>query len=281
MGTIAENLLTLEETKQNIKTAIQSKGQDLTDVPFTQYADKISEIQTGGGTDKLQWICDNVKKLKYTFQGYKGTDLGDILRGLDTSQVTDMEYMLNSCTNFTENPNYLNTSNVTNFSNTFAGCAFTEFTGLDTSNVTNMTRAFNSCKSLITIELNMIKASNVTLIFNSCVNLTNVTLSNIVYSLQIGSGTTYGQLITLDSLVNTIKELWDNSSGTSTRTLTLSTASKELIADVYVKLVDVTDEMLANDPYVSNKKPCVVCESTDEGAMTLTEYAVSKKWSIA
>lgn len=49
MATISENLLTLNETKQAIKTAIESKGQDLTDVPFTSYADKIAEISGGSG----------------------------------------------------------------------------------------------------------------------------------------------------------------------------------------------------------------------------------------
>lgn len=48
MATISENLLALNETKQAIKTAIESKGQDLTNVPFTNYATKISEIVSGG-----------------------------------------------------------------------------------------------------------------------------------------------------------------------------------------------------------------------------------------
>lgn len=48
MATLAENLLSLNEAKQAIKTAIESKGQDLTDIPFTQYADKIAAIAGGG-----------------------------------------------------------------------------------------------------------------------------------------------------------------------------------------------------------------------------------------
>ena len=47
MTTIAEKLLQLNETKQAIKTAIEDKGQDLTNVPFTDYASKISEIVGG------------------------------------------------------------------------------------------------------------------------------------------------------------------------------------------------------------------------------------------
>lgn len=48
MATMAENLLQLNETKQAIKAAIENKGQDLTDVPFTSYADKIAEISGSG-----------------------------------------------------------------------------------------------------------------------------------------------------------------------------------------------------------------------------------------
>ena len=48
MSTIAENLLALQQVKTNIKTAIEGKGQDLTNVPFTEYAEKINLI---GGAD--------------------------------------------------------------------------------------------------------------------------------------------------------------------------------------------------------------------------------------
>ncbi len=44
---IAENLLQLNEAKQAIKTAIENKGQDLTDIPFTGYAEKIAGIVLG------------------------------------------------------------------------------------------------------------------------------------------------------------------------------------------------------------------------------------------
>ena len=74
--------------------------------------------------------------------------------------------------------------------------------------------------------------------------------------------------------------MWDLSSGTQ-QTLTIGTANLEKIANVYVKLVDVTDEMTAQDPYAANKLPCVECESTDEGAMTLTAYAGLKNWGLA
>lgn len=51
MGTIAENLLALQETKEKFKTAFAEKEVDLTDVPFTEYPNKFSEIKTSEDLD--------------------------------------------------------------------------------------------------------------------------------------------------------------------------------------------------------------------------------------
>jgi hypothetical protein len=58
MATMEENLIALNEAKANIKSAIESKGQDLTNVPFTQYADKINAISGGGNDDTLKGLID-------------------------------------------------------------------------------------------------------------------------------------------------------------------------------------------------------------------------------
>lgn len=51
MATITENIEALKQAKSAIKTAIEGKlGENaLAAVPFTQYASKISEIESGGG----------------------------------------------------------------------------------------------------------------------------------------------------------------------------------------------------------------------------------------
>jgi len=50
--TIAENLLTLNATKQAIKMAIEGKGQDTTDVPFTEYPELIDSITSSSD----EWV---------------------------------------------------------------------------------------------------------------------------------------------------------------------------------------------------------------------------------
>lgn len=67
MATIAENLQTLNETKQAIKTAIEDKGQDLTDIPFTAYAQKIAEIKSGGGGVEMTSGTVTYDNSDYTF----------------------------------------------------------------------------------------------------------------------------------------------------------------------------------------------------------------------
>ena len=49
MSTIAESLQVIYDIKENIKTAIESKGVGVGDAPFTNYADKITEITVGVG----------------------------------------------------------------------------------------------------------------------------------------------------------------------------------------------------------------------------------------
>lgn len=221
----------------------------------------------------------NVKSFRDTFHNCR---ILTSIPMLDVSNATSMETTFWECHSLSELP-LLNTENVTTFSSCFSTCKKLEEIRLtNTSKNTTCYNMFSGCHSLKSIygKLDMINVTSCSGMFDYTYKLENVTLANIKKSLQIGSGTKWGHLLTNESLINTFKELWDLTGATSQK-LTLSTTSKENIANIYVKLIDVTDEMRAEDEYIDNKKPCVVCESTDEGAMTLTEYAISKNWSIA
>ena len=211
------------------------------------------------------------------------------LRTFDTSNVTTMLQMFYHCENLQSvNMNGCKTPKLTNMQDVFAGCKkliTIDLTGFDTSNVTNFPNTFGNCEELKNVigVIDLLNATNLGSMLNYTKKLEDITLKNIKLSLAIGNGSYWGHSLTNGSIINTIQELWDNTDNAlgGSRTLYLSTTSKENIANIYVKLIDVTDEMIANDPYITNKKPCVVCESTDEGAMTLTEYAIGKGWSIA
>lgn len=257
MATISENLSKLTEAKENIKTAIEAKGQDLTNVPFSEYGNKIEQLQTGSGVNGLQWKCDNMKSLYMEFYNYTGESLDEALTGLDTSKVNNMQGICQNCANLTH----------VYFSNTH--------------NVQTWVNAFNGCYVLDNLSLDVYSASSLSGLLGSCKEMKNLTLKNIRVNLQVAFGSVWGNKLTLDSLTNIIKELWDNSSSTSVKTLTMGTTNTAKIADVYVKLIDITDEMRAEDEYIDNKLPFVVCENSDEGAMTIIEYATRKNWAIA
>lgn len=325
----------------------------------TDYESANVNVEASGGTDRLQWKCDNMKSLQYEFCQYQGTDYS-ILEGLDTSQVTDISNMFAYNSNATSMPLF-DTSNVTNMLNLFYsnyylqecpqyntsqainmsgvfyncekitqiplldtgnatdmssfcrnckkltqvpvfnqisnktmngmffGCALLEsITLLNTHNANNVSSAFYGCKNLISISnfdiYGVIGSLSANATLTQCSALTNLTLKNIRTNFTIGSGTSYGHLLTNASLLNTAQELWDNTGNavsSSALKLTMATPSKTAIQSIYVKLIDVTDEMITQDQYIANKKPCVECASTDEGAMTLEEYIISKNWQIA
>ena len=221
---------------------------------------------------------------------------------LDTSNVTDTSNMFNYCTSLTTIPQ-LDTSKVTNMNNMFQSCkslttipqldminvtsaksmfydcnSLTTIPQLDTSKVTKMNNMFQNCKSLTTIQqLDMINVNSTSSMFYNCVKLTNLSIKNIKVDLQVGSGISYGHLLTVDSLLGLCKELITAS---SSKSLTIGSANLNKLANVYVKRITITDEMREEDPLIDQKIPFEVCNSTDEGAVLITNYTKSKKWTL-
>ncbi len=196
---------------------------------------------------------------------------------LNTSKGTDFSSMFYACDSLTSVPE-LNTSNGVNFNDMFVNCySLTSVPELDTSNGTNFEDMFNGCKLLTSIpKLDLRNATNVNRIFWLCAELTDLTLKNVKMSIELSGY--WGTKLTIDSLVNTIYEL--HNVGES-RTLTMGNANIEKLASVYVKLINITDDMRAEDDLIDNKLPFVRCESTDEGAMLITEYVGLKNWVLA
>jgi hypothetical protein len=145
--------------------------------------------------------------------------------------------------------------------------------------------AFQECTELETLEVTLdaetVKTNpnrfKLTNLFFNCKAIKNLTFRNIPVSLQVGSGTSWGHLLTLDSLLGVIYETVNMNTPLE---LTVGSANLEKLSSVYVKLKPITDEMRATDILVENKLPFEVCDSTDTEAMTISEYLSLKNWTI-
>lgn len=121
------------------------------------------------------------KDMSRCFMGYTGERIPVLELNPNTSNVTNMSYMLSGNINLTEIP-LLDTSNVTNISCMFQNCTnLKNIPLLDTSNVIDMKGMFQDCSSLKTIP--MLNTSNVTemdYLFERDSLLTEIPLLNTV-----------------------------------------------------------------------------------------------------
>lgn len=249
MATISENLQALNEAKVAIKTAIENKGVDMTDVPFTQYGEKI------GGMSTLKDYCDITKNVSnlFSYKDITNEEAAQLIQYDTTRNVTNFNSMFNYATSITRPPLFY-LGGVTYVANIFANTKIEIIDGYDFRGV------YNASKFV-----------------DGCTNLKEIWIKNIKVDIQVGSGETWGHLLTEESLIHLVKELRDTGSA---KTLTVSTPSLEKLSSVYVRTIDITDEMRAEDDLIDEKLPFEVCESTDEGAMLITDYVVLKNWSI-
>ena len=283
----------LDAGLKQIADAIREKAGTTDALAFPQeIADAIAAIQSGGATIEPLTVSENgtytapdgvdgyspvTVEVKgsgeelvitdFSYFCYNGARL-DLLGKIDTSNGTTFGYMFYNCKSITTIPE-LDTSNGTNFTSMFSGCsAITTIPELDTSNGTAFDNMFSSCSKITTIpKLDVSNGTTFGNMFSKCSALKNLYLYNIRKTIQIGSSTSWGHLLTVDSLVHTIKELC---TATTSQTLTIGPANLEKIAGLYCRITDATNE----------KKTMELCESTDEGAMTLHDYASEKNWII-
>lgn len=211
---------------------------------------------------------------------YNCTALTSVGGVKNTGNVTTMESMFKSCKKLSSIPDFDDTNKLTSCSSMFQDCEVLKVAPkLNTAKVTNVYNMFSGCTQLTTIEnLDMRAVTNNTYFVNKCTNLTVCKLQNIKKTLQVGSGTTYGHKIELESLLFMIKEVIKQSSSIK---LTVGSANLAKLNGIYVKLIDITDEMRAEDEFIDSKYPFEVCKSTDEGAMLINDYYTLKNLTLA
>lgn len=268
MATIAENLQTLQDTKIAIKTAIEGKGQDLTNVPFTEYANKIEAIE-GGGVDKAAVIKEiiearggNAVRLFYAevgdgFTTLTNDDLAQLIKEDTLENATRLESTFENCIYITDFP-FSKTGKAHKWNGTFNNCiAATSFPLYDTSSatyfsgvwqmctkltmlgdydlrkVTQATYTCFNCSSLVYIgKWDLRSCTSFQQIVGSCSKLEEVWFKNIKASLQVGSGTSWGHLLKQECLIHLIYQLRDTGSA---KTLTIGSANLAKITNVYVR----------------------------------------------
>ena len=193
MGTTAQKLNKILETKEAIRTAINNKGGTLTTTDtFASYSSAIDSLPSGG-TDWLKEYLDETKNASFLFCGKAYPNYGTtttwysnltykrlqkILSYNTTSSVTNMKGMFYYCSQLTTIPS-INSSLVKNMSYMFYGCSnLTTIPQLDYSNVTTMNNMFRYCSNLITIQLlNTSKVNDMSFMFQECTNLTTVQIN--------------------------------------------------------------------------------------------------------
>lgn len=167
-------------------------------------------------------------------------------------------------------PTFDTTSNLAYFYNFFAyNQSATALPLVDTSKGTTFQGLCRNCPKLEYIPAYNLSGGNTfDGAFSYCGSLKSILCYGMKASFNISWSTLLEEqaLVTIGSNCQVV---------TTTRTLTLGNTLKAKVASIYVKKTGVElYEGITCDP-------CVICESTDEGAMLFTEYMNGKGWTLA
>ena len=271
---------------------------------------------SGSGEDMLQARVNSDNTCNHLMYRFSGENV-DFLKNLDTSKVTSTTSMFYYCQNLTSVPHF-NTSKVTNMNSMFGNCsnlitvpqfdtsevitmesmfAYCDLLGavpqFDTSKVTNMREFCTNCSNLISVPyLNTDNVTSMNKMFYACYNLETIPQLNahkvanftnaFGYCRKLKSLLMYGMKVKFDISTSTQFEASDLVTilsncqvVNSSQTLTMGSTNLAKLEGVYVKPtgVELYEGITCN--------PCVICESTDEGAMLATDYFATKGWSLA
>lgn len=161
-------------------------------------------VNTGGGSgggsqEKIKVGANEIKLTNSTF-----TEIPQIF---DFSDVTDMKYMFQYCSNLTTIPE-MDTSKVTTMDSMFRNCSsLINIPPMNTSNVTIMKYMFQNCSNLTTVpEMDTSKVTTMDGMFRNCSSLTD--LGGFI-GLKCILDLSESPLITHNSLMNVINKAAD------------------------------------------------------------------------
>ena len=168
MGTTADKLNKLIESKAAIKAAIEAKGvADVGDV-LSDYPAKIASIPSGSGGTGEKFDITNYCLGSSDFVVFDPSPF-------DFSKKTDFTRFFYNCLDLTTVP-YFDTSKAVYFASTFYDCIkLVDVAELDTSNVINFNNTFDGCIVLKDAPaFNTSSALGMNSMFMDCQNLTTV-----------------------------------------------------------------------------------------------------------
>lgn len=203
MGTISEKLTYLEETKELIKQAIVDKGVEVNDTDtFRSYADKISEIEGGGGGGET--VTFTPSSISFA----KQTDLTEMdLSDIDGSKFNTMFEMFSDCTNLTSVVLPETIGNVTSLNKAFYNChklnSIDGLTRINTENVINFSYVFSECYLLENIDVsgwNTSKGNTMADMFRRCENVSALDVSNFDTSNVTNMSNMFSQCYNIETL---------------------------------------------------------------------------------
>ena len=253
---IQTNLL---QAKTAIAQSISNKGVECSaDEALSTYASKIDSI-SGGGTGE-KFVVPNGLKFGHStafdptlFDTSQVTDMSYMLyhcSGLtgeldlsewDTSNVTTMEYMFNNCSKLTSlDVSNWDTSKLTKTTNMFNYCSkltSLDVSNWDTSNISDMGYMFNSCSALTSLDLSTWNLANVSIMdimFNNCTSLTNLQLNDLGHKEECTIlDLSYCSALTKDSILYLFNNAFDRSTAGYTRafTIKLNATTKALLTE--------------------------------------------------
>ena len=194
--TIADNLQTIIDIKQNIKTAIKNKGVEVADSDsFTTYADKIESIETGGGdTTNYSYLVNTVDEAGLRAIGWSDESIGYFKDNTLHYQWENSDYVVseenkvlygkinkNNIGTYVDNPNVIfmpmfDINGIPTYVNALRD--FKHIKGvpiLDLANATVINYFFSSCSALITIPLlNTSNVNSMNSMFSNCTKLESI-----------------------------------------------------------------------------------------------------------
>ena len=193
-------------------------------------------VNTGGGSGG-----GSQAKIKVGENGIKFTNstFTEIPQIFDFSDVTDMKYMFQYCSNLTTLPE-MDTSKVTTMENLFRNCtSLINISEIDTSNVTSMRYMFANCSSLTTVpEMDVSNVANIDYIFSSCPSLTD--LGGFI-GLKLNLDLSYCSNLTHNSIMNVINKAAE---------VTASSRRLSLGSDNLAKLTDEEKAVATNKGWI-------------------------------